>query len=498
MLLFIGIHKMILKRVLIVDDDSKSRDAVANFMQLAHGYEICQCADGEEALKLYEKDPFPVVITDIRMPKMSGLELLKQIRSLPAGNKTAVILATGFADTKSAIEALREGAFDYLKKPVNPITLSAVLNRLTEENCDEIHPEKEDMIINTDRVDHKENSRRLHDQCNVVNVRGYGEIGVFSDEMRHAVDLAYRFHQDRSIPVLIEGATGTGKEALARLVHFGHQEGDFDQELNPTPFVSINCPAITPSLFESELFGYEPGAFTGAMQSGGKGKLELAQEGTLFLDEIGDLPLDMQPKLLRALQEKEIFRVGGTKCIKLNVRVIVATNYNLKDLMEKGGFRRDLYHRLNLGTISLPPLAQRKEEIIPLAQMFLLNFAQDKRRRFSFITSEACQILEDFLWTGNVRELRNTIERVVLLYDEVSLRPSHLSFLSPDTPELVLDDTGLLRPGEFKLPEDSFNLKELNNEIIRKAVKKFKGNKSRAASYLQIARNTLKGHLKSK
>ena len=451
-----------------------------------------------EALELYKEAPFPLVITDIRMPKMTGLELLKHIRSLPAGNNTAVVLMTGFSDTESAIEALREGAFDYLKKPVNPITLSAVLDRLSEEKLEEIQSDGDTPGIDDKRKIHQVKSGQLLDERKIIRIPGYGDIGIFSGEMQQAVDLAYRFHNDISVPVLIEGATGTGKEALARLVHFGSQDDEADQDQNPAPFISINCPAITPSLFESELFGYEPGAFTGARQSGGKGKFELAQGGTLFLDEIGDLPLEMQPKLLRALQEREIFRVGGTKCLKLEVRVVAATNYDLKNLVEKGGFRRDLYHRLNLGTIALPPLAERTEEIIPLAQMFLNHFAQERRRRFNSITPEACHILEDFPWTGNVRELRNTIERVVLLNDEVSLRPIHLSFLSSDQSDTDPDDTGLIRPTGIKLPEDGFNLKELNDEIIRKAVKKFKGNKSRAAKYLQIARNTLKGHLKGK
>ena len=270
------------------------------------------------------------------------------------------------------------------------------------------------------------------------------------------------------------------------MIHFG--EGNVN-----TPFISINCSAITPTLFESELFGYEEGAFTDAKKQGMMGKFELAYGGTLFLDEIGDLPLEMQPKLLRVLEERELFRIGGTKKIKLDARVICATNRNLDHLVQKKAFRQDLYYRLNVGRIYIPPLRERKEAIVPLAFLFLDKYSREKEKNFKYVHRDAEKILENHDWKGNIRELQNTIERVVLLYDDIELKPKYLRFLASE--EVVDPSAAHLNPGHIILPPDCLDLKELEREVVRKAMRMFKGNKTKAAEYLRISRSALRSRL---
>jgi len=323
-------------------------------------------------------------------------------------------------------------------------------------------------------------------QSAYAEASGIGELGLFSDVMRNIVSIAEKFHADRNVPVLIEGETGTGKEIIARIIHHGKSKAS-------SPFVVINCAAISPTLFESELFGYEEGAFTGSRKRGMAGKFEMAQGGSLFLDEIGELPLDMQPKLLRALQHKEIYRIGGSHPIKLDVRIICATNRDLKEEMNEHRFRRDLFYRLNTGRIFIPPLSERKEEIGPLAQMFLMKFAQEKKRDFHYIEKDSIKLLEDYHWVGNVRELENCIERVVLLYNDQSLQPHHLNFLEFDED---LQHNHNDKYIHINLPTDGYLLTEINKQIVTKVLKLHEGNKTSAAKYLGVSRNTILNILK--
>jgi two-component system, NtrC family, response regulator AtoC len=313
-----------------------------------------------------------------------------------------------------------------------------------------------------------------------ANVMGIGQIGVFSEMFRQIIRQADFFHSDRNVPVLIEGETGTGKEIIARIIHYGKKN-------IITPFVPVNCSAISPTLFESELFGYEEGAFTGARKKGMVGKFELAQGGTLFLDEIGDLPKELQPKLLRALQQKEIFRLGGQEPIKLNVRIICATNHNLQEAMKLREFRPDLYYRLNTGRIFIPPLRERKDEIAPLAMMFLMKFTKTKNKDFRYIDDESMKLIEDFSWPGNVRELQNAMERVVLLNNDSCVRAQHLNFLF-NTVDIDREEINQII---IDLPENGISYEQLKRELLNRVLSKFGGNKSKAAEYLKIARTTL-------
>ncbi|RJP80445.1 MAG: sigma-54-dependent Fis family transcriptional regulator [Candidatus Zixiibacteriota bacterium] len=460
-------------RVLLVDDEPMSRHGVAFFLRMAMNCEVVECEDGAEALARFQAEPFPVVISDIRMPRMDGLELLQALRALPQGLDCAVILMTGFADVDSAVTALRRGAYDYLHKPVKTETLAAVLAKWNQERESRVsHPTAAE-----------EAPRPVVSQT--LEVPGYGAVGIFSPVLRRLVELAFRLHEDRTLPVLIQGETGTGKEVFARLVHHGRRE-------STRPFVSLNCPAIAPTLFESELFGYEAGAFTGARKTGSPGKLELAQGGTLFLDEIGDLPLDLQPKLLRVLQEREMYRVGGASRVALDVRLVAATNRDLGELAARGKFRQDLYYRLNLGLIQIPPLRERREEIPHLAQMILARLAEEKRRAFRYLSAEARALLTAYPWPGNVRELHNALERVALLYDEESVRPEHLAFLAVPGAALPADAAAPLAPDNFTLPEEGLDLDALNEAILRRALEKFGGNKTRAAEYLGLTRSSIR------
>jgi len=389
----------------------------------------------------------------------------------------------------TAIQALRGGAYDFLLKPVNVKEMAALVSRIAEhqtllkENY-ELRHQFDEKVEEATRETH---AKLKQIQTAYAEIAGIGEIGIFSDKMQSVVEIAEKFHNDRSIPVLIEGETGTGKEIIARLIHYG--KGDIT-----TPFISVNCAAIPPNLFESELFGYEAGAFSGAKKSGMPGKVELAQKGTLFLDEIGDLPPDLQPKLLRAIQEREIYRIGGTKKISLDIRIICATNRDLKGLMEKEIFRQDLYYRLHTGRLHIPPLRETPEAIAPFAQFFLEKYAVQKKRRFKYVQKEAVKILESHPWKGNVREIKNTIERIVLLYDSVEITPEHLKFLdSFDEQDLLSPD--LQKKVIIELPPDNFEMKTAETEIIKKVLAMFNGNKTKAAAYLKMGRHTLRKKL---
>ena len=481
-------------RVLLVDDEPLSLKAISGFLTHQLGHDVIECEDGAEALKLYKDNPFPLVISDIRLPGIDGIDLAGAIKKMPESRFTDIILITGYGNMNSAIRALRAGAYDYLLKPIDVEELATIVSRVEEhlsllkENIDlKFHF---DTKVNQATSEVREKYRKL--QSAYSKIVGVGRIGIFSDKMREIKSIAEKLHQDRALPVLIEGETGTGKEVVARMIHYGN--GDVT-----TSFIPLNCTAIPSNLFETELFGYEEGAFTDAKKKGAIGKFELAQGGTIFLDEIGDLPLEIQPKLLRVLEERAFYRVGGLKKIQLDIRVICATNQNLSQKVKEGLFREDLFYRLNVGHIQIPPLRRRKEAVAPLARMFLEQYAGKKNRRFRYIHPDAAVILENHAWPGNVRELQNTVERVVLLYDDIEVQPEHLGFLTGGDSSLSLTDvqTSILEPGKLKLPPDSLDLKRLEEEIVEKALQKFSGNKTKTAEYLGLTRSALRSKLRS-
>jgi transcriptional regulator with PAS, ATPase and Fis domain len=309
------------------------------------------------------------------------------------------------------------------------------------------------------------------------------DICIFSETFRNIVELAISYHENRQMPVLIEGETGTGKEIIAKTIHYGNSKTE-------APFISINCASISPELFESEFFGYANGAFTGASQEGKMGKFEMAHGGTIFLDEIGEMPISMQPKLLRVIQEREYYPIGSSQCVKLDVRIIAATNRDLKEFVKQNKFRSDLYFRLSAGKIEIPPLRKRRNEIIQFANFFMRKYTKLRNKLFDEINQSASEILNKYSWPGNIRELENCIERVVLLYNEKEIKPQHLNFIDSGYDMFEHVDKITLNLNDESLP-----MREAQQQIVNQVLIKCNGNKARAAEYLKISRKTIYKYL---
>lgn len=474
-------------RILHVDDDEQSRRVVSQVIEGLLGHQVTACEDAHRALDLYNQKPFPIVITDIRMPGLSGMDLLRKIKQSATGTGTEVVLITGFADLDSAVSALREGAADYLRKPIKAAELLDVINRLAMQQSigetSQLPGSAGKKYTGNKSVTFKE----IEDS--IITFPDGSRAGLFSSAMRAQAATAIRFHEDRAVPVLIEGETGTGKEMFAKLIHYGSEECDL-------PFITVNCAAITPNLFESELFGYVGGAFTGAKRSGSPGKFEAAHGGTIFFDEVGEIPVTMQPKLLRALQEKAIYRIGSSNRVKLDFRLITATNRNLETMIQAGTFREDLYHRLCVGHIEVPPLRKQQASILPLAQLFLKTCAEQKEHCFNTIHRNAVTLLESYPWSGNIRELENVIRNAVLLYDGDELLPEHLGILHRKAVSAGRFTASLDYPVPMQLPEEGFSLEELNKTIIRKTLELHGGNQTKTAQYLGMSRYALRSRIK--
>lgn len=474
-------------KILLVDDEQHSRQAMLWFLK-RQNHDVTECASGEEAMVKYSPEEFPLVLSDIQMPGMSGNELAAAIKNLPNSWKTDVVLFTGHADLSSAVAALRASVYDYLEKPINVEELASVIERVAEHQA--LLRENKNL---TERFQDEVNAATEETRRELVYVKQIvaesiiGSVGIFSDCMREIVQQAQQLHTDRSIPVLIEGETGTGKEIIAKMIHYGSSF----HPLSAAPFVDINCAALAPTLFESELFGYEAGSFTGSMAKGAKGKFDLAYGGTLFFDEIGEIPPDLQGKLLRVLQEKDFYRIGGLKKIKTNIRVIGATNISLERCIEEGTFRKDLYFRLKVAHIVIPPLRKRKEEILPMAKLFLQKYSHQKKKNFTTIDSQATKILEEYEWPGNIRELQNIIEYATFAYNDTELKPEHISGLlqqrCEQQPSLPTRSSVL----EIPFPSQGHSLKDYTEDIILKILAAHNGNQSITADYLKISRRAL-------
>lgn len=472
--------------ILLVDDDRPSRSSVAWFLR-EQGHAVTECDNARQALEEWKARDYPLIISDIRMPGMSGLELAKTIGDQPDSWRTDVVLFTGYGDMKTAVAALRAGAYDYLLKPVDAQEMAAVIRRVVEHQA--LLRENREL---TENFDAQLKSATLNTEQELTRMRKLvaetviGNAGFFSGKMQEIAELAQRYHEDRTLTVLIQGETGTGKEVVARLIHYGSNLS----KAAPGPLVELNCAAIPHNLFESELFGYEGGAFSGSLGRGQKGKLDAAAGGTLFLDELGEMPPEIQAKLLRVIETKEYYRLGGMKKIKADVRVICATNVDLDKRIKDGSFRSDLYYRLKIGHLIIPPLRERRQDIIPLAEMFLREFAQAKKKRFSSIDSEAKQLLEAYNWPGNVRELRNAMEWVVFMYDDKELLPCHIEKIIPsaavpyDSEKSVDTSEKSIR---LPLPKEGMSIKDYNDLIIKAVLDAHNGNQTAAAKYLDMS-----------
>jgi DNA-binding NtrC family response regulator len=483
--------------ILLVDYDTDGRAAIAGFLR-EMGHHVTEQSDVKEAYTIYTSGNFSMVLTDIKMPAILGKDLLHRITAL-SGEKADVVLFTNYDDRGAAVEILREGAYDYLLKPVNVIELAAITDRIVEHHLllreNKVLTKRFGEEVQAATAETRREVSRLKKV--LLQTAELDSIGFFSEEMNHIMKLAKIFHEDRSIPVLVQGETGTDKEIISRIIHYG-------DVATPEPFVDLNCAALTVSLFESELFGYEPGSFTGGLTKGQKGKLDVAQGGTLLLDEVGEMPLELQGKLLRVIQEKEFYRVGGLKKVKTDVRIICATNADLEQRVEQGTFRRDLFFRLKVGHLVIPPLRERVDAIIPLAEMFLRQFAGQKRKRFRRISPNAVDVLLAYDWPGNVRELRNIMELAVLMYDDVEIKPIHLNLatLQKIVPAAAsfaaqLNSTAF-DPNRFLLPPQGLDLGKFIDKIVHQSLERCHGNKTEAAKHLGISRHSFYCRLEHK
>jgi len=360
--------------ILIVDDDEFNRECLSVFFK-SSDHVIYEAAGGDEALQLVTKRNIQLVVSDVKMPGMSGYELLDEIKIMCP--ETAVVMMTGYGDIKDAVSAMKNGAFDYLLKPINVEELMVIIEKLQSY----LNLKQQNKTLK------KETNKLKVGLENLAKESVFKGMGIFSAEMKKVIRVADKFHNKKDIAVLIEGATGSGKEVLAKYIHYGRNIDNIE------PFIAVNCASISPTLFENELFGYEAGAFTGANVKGQAGKFELAAAGTILLDEISEIPVEYQAKLLRVIQEREFYRVGGLKKIKLKARIIAASNQNLKQQVDNGLFRKDLFYRFNVGYIQIPTLKERKGALIKLALLFLEQLHDKKRSTFKTISLEARNLM---------------------------------------------------------------------------------------------------------
>ncbi|MBN2124814.1 MAG: sigma-54-dependent Fis family transcriptional regulator [Deltaproteobacteria bacterium] len=445
-------------KVLVVDDDAAHRTMLRTLLT-GWGYEVAEAEDGAVAVEQAQERPFDLVLMDIRMIKVSGLQALREIKAFnPA---IPVIIMTAYSSVETALEALKNGAYDYLTKPLDFDELRLAMERAM------------------DHTQLREENRRLRESLGAHFDRR--NIIGRSEAMVRVLETVAQVAPSEAT-VLIAGESGTGKEMIAGAIYGNSPRRD-------GPFVKINCAAITETLLESELFGHEKGAFTGAHRRK-EGRFVQAHGGTLFLDEISEMSLAMQVKLLRVLQEREVVRVGGEEVIRVDVRVLAATNRDLLEEIEAGRFREDLYYRLNVVNLVIPPLRERREDIPLLAKQFLDRFSEGNRKRVRGFTPQAMDRLIKYEWPGNVRELMNAVERGVVL-----TRSEYLD--EEDLPLAVLgEEEALPAAGTGGAPEESLPLEEVERSTILRTLEAAGGNKSEAARRLGITRKTLHKKLK--
>jgi DNA-binding NtrC family response regulator len=436
--------------ILIVDDEKSIRETLKIIFNNLN-YKVFTAQDGFEAINIIKSNIIDIMVTDLRMPLMDGTELMQQALNIDSSIETIFISA--YADIKAAVKVVKMGAFDYIEKSFSTDELI-----FTIEKAIELRKLKEE---------NRSLRRRIEGKYN------YDGVIAKSEAMQKIIDMVNRVANSKA-NILLTGESGVGKDVMANYIHKRSNRAE-------NSFIVINCGAIPENLIESELFGHEKGSYTGADRMG-KGKFELADKGTIFLDEIGELPLHAQVKFLRVLQEKQIYRIGSEKSISVDVRIIAATNKNLSEEVEKGNFREDLYYRLNVVNLEIPPLRDRKDDIPVLAEYFLMEFSKDYDKKIKYFEVEALNYLMDYEWKGNVRELKNVIERSVLVAndEEELLLKNHL-------PKEI---TGLDLNDDINDNKEK-TLADYEKMIIENTLKRYEGNKTKTAEVLGIKRQTL-------
>jgi DNA-binding NtrC family response regulator len=445
-------------KILIIDDETTQVQVLSGFLK-KKGFEVEKATAGLEGLKIIEKKTIDLIITDFKMPDIDGIEVLKRAKTI--NPEIDVIVMTAFGSIESATEAMRAGAIDYLTKPVDLDQLEILINKALEHK----------QLVSENRMLREQLAQKFK----------FEQIISSSEVMEEAINVAGRAAPSKAT-VLITGESGTGKELIAKAIHFASPRKD-------KSFLAVNCAALAENLLESELFGHEKGAFTGADRLR-KGRFEMANHGTLFIDEVGEIPLTTQVKLLRILQEQTFERVGGSELIQVDVRIVTATNRNLEELIDDGRFREDLYYRLNVVKINIPPLRKRKSDIPLLVDYFLKKYSAENNKKMTGISKEAMDLLMKYDYPGNVRELENIIEQSVVLgrSDMISVR---------DLPMTVMG----MRPESKKTDpfgEGSFieRVEAFEKELIDQALEQVQGVQTRAAKILGITERHLRYKLK--
>ncbi|MCX7984644.1 MAG: sigma-54 dependent transcriptional regulator [Bacteroidetes bacterium] len=442
--------------ILLVDDERIQRSLLASQLR-RHSHNVVEAGDVSEALGVFQKTLIDVVLTDYKMPDGNGLDLLRRLKKLHP--EPVVVILTAFGSIEGAVQAMREGAHDYLTKPLNIDEVLLVLQRI-------------EALITL-----KSENQLLREQL----TQHYSFAGIISSSkaMENVLNVAGRVAKS-SATVLIRGESGTGKELIARAIHFASDRKE-------KPFIAVNCAALNENILESELFGHERGAFTGAEKLR-RGRFEIAQGGSLFLDEVGDMPLSTQVKLLRVLQEKQFERVGGNDTLTVDVRILAATNRDLESAIRQGTFREDLYYRLNVVTIDIPPLRHRREDIPPLLEYTLQRFSKEYQKGPLSFSKEAWELLLRYDYPGNVRELENIVQRAVLM--------SRGTLITTDDLPQVLkgyQHENLAKHDSLTLPE---RVEKLEKDLIFEALRRFNNNQTKAAESLGISERNLRYRLR--
>jgi two-component system, NtrC family, response regulator AtoC len=446
-------------KLLIIDDDDLVSASLKKVL-IKIGYDVSNCLNAGEAENMVNQFLPDVILLDIYLTTHNGIDILRALKK--KHSSIPVIMITGYADVKIAVTAIKAGAFDFLLKPIDLEQLKFVLEKAIENIRLKSEVNKLSSLLENDEL----------------TKEFFGK----SAKIQKVVSSVEKLAKSSDTTILLEGESGTGKEVFARFIHQHSPR-------NKAPFITINCATIPKDLAESELFGHEKGAFTGASQKTKLGKFELADGGTILLDEIGELTLDMQVKLLRVLQERKFYRLGGEKEVAVNVRVLAATNRNLEEEVNRGTFREDLYYRLNVAKINIPPLRERKEDIIYIAYTFVNEFSRKLGKEITGIDNLGTELLRNYSWKGNIRELRNVIERVIILVeDEKELSDHHFTFLINSKDIIESEEDKFI----LQIPTKGIKIDLVLRTLIQKTLKITNGNQVKAAKVLGLSRSKLR------
>jgi DNA-binding NtrC family response regulator len=443
--------------ILVIDDEAAQRDVLTGYLK-KKGYKIFSASSGKEGIEITGRNPVDIILSDFKMPDLNGIEVLDQIKKI--NPEISFVIVTAYGTVENAVKAMRLGAFDYLSKPVDLDELDLMIERIIEHK----NLKSENLFLKT----------QLQEKYKITSIVSH------SQKMEEVINVAARV-ADSKANVLITGENGTGKEVLAKAIHYISPRKD-------AAFVAVNVPALTETLLESELFGHEKGAFTGADKMK-KGRFEIAHGGTIFLDEVGDIPQSIQVKLLRVLQEHQFERVGGTEKIEVDVRIIAATNKNLEEKIKDQSFREDLFYRLNVVSIKIPPLRERKEDILPMIESFIEKYCKENNKENLDISKEAADVLMKYNYPGNVRELENIIERAVVLTRGNVITLNDL----PMNIKGFKEEKTLAALSEGTLTE---KVEAIEKQLIFDALQESGGNQTKAGKLLGLTERNLRYKLK--